>query len=528
MTVVYRIDAAPSLTDVRSAQQQLAEQAADAMSALLTALHRAYADRLAQYREELDVLTATSGTPFPEVTLTLDGTEVPLAIDDQLYTSLFDLYLFYGPDGVAEVARALQVRGTRDRAPTLSSARRFFVFTRNCLNLVVRESLIRIEQLAAQPLFDQLGKVNRQISAALLGDLKVTLVEGERHGIAIDDDGPVVTVKDPDRYRLDNRDRADLIHRTVSPALRAREQMARLLDDQSTAGMQERADAARAFALAQQQAYQATPFALLILPGLAASAGPAEIEDALGALLIKLGQDVDALGRATVPGRSRIRADLAGLRDADPDKHVSIIENLYLDGPRGMQLGLIETARGRIDDDPGYAAMLHPGTLLQLMSSGAVAPGSFDHSVLHHWLLLLGEETENRTRRRASQQRALSVASACLSLLALAAPPLAPLALIADLSLLAFTIYSLGEQLNALDEAVKTRLPELNAADHESLVAVGTAVAELTAYRGSLSVEAATQLALLPAAQIRAFGILLKAHAYFNDVRTLYQEATRG
>jgi hypothetical protein len=550
VTAFYQLDAVPSLVDERAPQATLTGPPDDTPTGLYAALRGAYAARLSRYQIELanalKKAAAETADPqsmqsmFPEVTLELDGQKLAVAVDDDLYTTLFDLYLFYGPAGVAEMAAALQ-RAAATKRPdvTLGPARRFYTFTRNMLSLVIRETLVQIEALAAERLFDKLGEASRKISAALLGDLQSDLVKGQWWRTI----RPGQVEEAHERYRLRHRKRADLLFSKLGDAIGARDRLTEVV--RTGSDVQKVAVAAAAFSGAQQQVRDVSPFALIILPGLVGPVteqtlqGPSTlgltqqtVEDTLIRTLIGLAQQLDEMADVTTPTRSRIRADLPGLPadrdDADVDVNVATIETLYLDGPRGLQLSLIEKARSRIDDDPGYAAMLHTGTLHDLLTTRTIAPGTFEHCVLHHWLTALKDEIAERRQRRASQQKALSIAAASLSLLAFAAPPLAPAALIVDLSLLAFTVYSVVEQLTALEEAIQLQLPDLGASDAATLAAVGEAILELNAYRQTLPLEVASQLVLLPLARIRTFARLIQGWGYYNDVKTLYEASIGG
>src|SRR5205814_500074 len=86
---------------------------------------------------------------------------------------------------------------------------------------------------------------------------------------------------------------------------------------------------------------------------------------------------------------------------------------------------------------------------LRLISTGTITPDSFEYAVVRHWLEALDLEAEAAAAKGAAADRTLSLVAASLSLVALIVPPLAPLALAADLLLLSFTIYSAAGQSTA-------------------------------------------------------------------------------
>jgi hypothetical protein len=581
MTILIELDARPSLVP-RSAGAAPMREAVDTRVANLAGrLQAAYAERLKEYQEQLtDALGANARYGFgaamsnyPQVTIMLDGEETSLAIDDDLYTSLFDLYVFYGSKGLAAAEKAVHLGGSKGRDLVWLAARAFFRFTRNALVLVIREALIGIEASAAARVFDRLGQINRRIAKALETELRCEVVtEPEHEEVVLYSDAPV-KIPVSYKYKLHDRSLAKALYTTMRAAVDAREAYNNLiaarrkLDDELAAAetavaneespgwrspssgdegarsRRRRAElgaqaveaklpsAMRRLYDAQRQVYVNVPLALLVLPGLPPTFSTELMEDALGTALHELGQGVDRIAAATRSDMSCVRAELPGLRDSKPGAATPInphkVEALY--GPNfRIEHHLIGIATFKINENPSYIALLHSDTWRELIRNGVIGRDSFEYVIAYHWLAAIDEQAEEAAQRKAAQARSLMIASSGLSLLALVLPPLAPLALAADLSLLAFTMHGAARQLGGLADKLQIELPALASGGYEALAAVGELAAHISAVRENLTLDILKQLALLPLQRIRGVGQILQTRFYVDDAITLIREASNG
>lgn len=572
MTVLIEIDAYPSLADASG----LAPGGADAsvegpVTDLARALQNAYVQRAALYDKQLTARTADNArygfgpreSGDLKVSIKLDGVATELVIDTTLYTSLFDLYVFYGWQGVLAAEDAVHLAGQQDRDLRWSAARTFFAFTRNALALIIRETLVQIEALAAASIVARLGSVSRRIAGAMAVDLRFDVTAAHMEAVAYA--GPPVSV--PASYKLHDRARSDRLFGAMRPAVVARETCSRLIDEQqrrlrdvaradvdvaneSSPGWTSPSSAGKSAAIrrqqlgkdaaaageqiekalirlqeAQHQVYRESPFALLVLPGLPAAFGPKDMDNALGTALFALAANVDAVAAALPPGTSNIKSDLRGLAGTTASGvSPPIIEELYLPGMR-LERELISIAMNAVASNPSYIALLAARTWEQLIEDAVIAPGSFARVVAHHWIVALEAYADQAAATRRSVGSALAIASSGLSLLAVVAPPVAPLALAADLAMLAFAAHSAIRELEAVEPQIQVVLPALATGGYDVLAAAGALAVRRAELREALTFQLLSLIVMQHLSQIRLAKDLLRSHAYVNDAMTLVAAA---
>ena len=87
-----------------------------------------------------------------------------IIFDDELYVTLFDVYVSHGWGGIARIERALREQAAASGAEGRSGgtqlsvwgpATAFFYTTRSLLVLLIRDSMLNIERLAARDGFGQ-------------------------------------------------------------------------------------------------------------------------------------------------------------------------------------------------------------------------------------------------------------------------------------------------------------------------------------------------------------------------------------
>jgi hypothetical protein len=156
-----------------------------------------------------------------------------------------------------------------------------------------------------------------------------------------------------------------------------------------------------------------------------------------------------------------------------------------------------------------------------MIRDGTIARDTIEYVVAFHWLEAIEAAKHDDAQRKAWLGSTLGFASSALSLLAFVVPPLALLALAADIALVAFATHSAISQLSNLDEQVQRNLPALGSGEYEALAAAGELAAETAAFRESLTLEILTQVAILPLQRIRGAGTFLRRYFYANDVARL-------
>ena len=369
---------------------------------------------------------------FPYVELLLHGQKQRLPIDDQLYTALYDLYTVYGWDGLDAVRQALtdQIRAT-DPDDVLWTAWLFFLFTRNLLAVLIRETLIELEAQAAQIIFGKLGEVQQKLSAQLMGDFAFDYTpptKAPKYGV---EPG---SSQIPENYKMRKRAIATSVYEAMKKAVDARTDYEALVARQekakkeATAAGQAQIDesgpgymspstgddsasvrlkrAAKELGelpdqlAAAYDKYQSaqdalagnTPFAALALPGLEKGFKQEDMENALGKMLTELARGVDEVVAATKPGDSRIKRNLVGLpekwlNDTTQSKPLPpmTLERLYLPQMR-FETELVSALNSSAGDDPAVSWLLEPRSWAYLLLSGTIEPGSFQDIVIFQWV----------------------------------------------------------------------------------------------------------------------------------------------
>jgi hypothetical protein len=583
VTVLVEYDAVPPLV---SRSQPLAgrwpSDETSATARLAERLQRAYVERVQQYKREFELAERENSSQrwgpvesgFPSVELTLDGVKSALPIDETLYASLFELYAFYGWQGVRQAQNALEdLYWQRKVDAAIEVAWKFFAYTRNVLVVLIRETLIELEERAARIVFDKLGQVNRKLSAALLNELAFDYKPGETIPASPPLEMPQTL---PGTYVMKKAGTATALYELLTKAVDRRQhyneltaRQSKLLEQQKeaeAASVQESAPGWRSpssgadsaaerrkrvdaelhriapqieaalteVQQAQNAVFAKSPFALIAVPGLARGFSKETMEDVLGRMLIELARRVDEIASATRPGESRVarhldglpsgwQNDLTGSRRLDPNA----VERLY----RGLNLefDLAESAAGDANSDPVVSWLLEPRSWQLVMTDGSVEPGSFEHIVLFNWARALGAFERDSATARFGLSRKLGTASAALSLIAFVVPPLAGLAVVAAVALMADAAHSAARRLADVDRTIAAELPALDQPGQVALAELGGLLAMRPQVVNEIATEVLVLLATMGAAhRIRAVAIALQLQGYLLDVSTLLQAADQG
>jgi hypothetical protein len=522
-------------------------------------LRQAYAARVERYLKELEEATQRSvryrmdraQSSFPEARLRLDGEEVTLVVDERLYTSLFDLYVFYGWDGIRAAEDAL-VAQFRDDLPA-RAALWFFYFTRNLLAILIQNALVTIEARASESLVRRVGDVARMVADGYVGRLKVKRTPERIQRVGNSD----VWVKVPASYRIGNRPLADALYTAMHDAVGKRvayeklvERLAGLKEDIAKAdqdainesgpgwrspdskesaaerGRRLRTDqeqvnddlelAVRKLGQAKEQLGSKEPLSLLVFPGLPERFGAEDMENALGSALWIIYEQTDALAKALRPGTTRISNDMSRLK-GPPTREA--IEQLY--GPNfRLEHGLVSAAFFGLSEDPGYLAMLSTDTLHGLVASERIRKDSFDYVVYYHWVTAVERYQEEAAGRELFVGKLAKVAAA-LSLLSLVLPILTGATLLVGLALLCHSVHSMTVHLGQLDRALLERLVAQQHAPIEGLARAGELMVLREEFKAQMTTQMVIELATLGLSQWKLFRPVIHARSYYLDVQAL-------
>ena len=493
----------------------------------------------------------------------------PFAIDDDLYTGLFDVYTLCGWHGIAAIEAALRAAAPGpegDRAGGVDAsawqpAAKFFRFTRNLLGLMIRDQLSDMETQLALQTITQLSVASDAVSEAWSRDFNfkekyLRTVHKNFKGESWDYDiygyralnvglstqlytYLTQSVEARVKFEQTQQDLAlirDQIQQTrnqmdmPSPsATSSQDQLAQLYTDQTRlTALEQSADAFRQ--QLQKQIAATTPLGLLIVDRLKQNFSQETMEQTLADVLFQLFGQLDDLGGKIDPGVNHVNLLVPGL---PPN---ALITMSAIDGwncpTQGPEAFVIKAAMGALADKPEYAPMLAAPTLDKLVASGSIETDSFAYVVAFQYQSVLQEALA----RQAADDRAgivfwqmFAKISAGLSLAALATPVTAeafPLlrgaSALADLIVLAHTVRSVTATLAKYDQLLQSELLDPDAFAFEHLARMGA----LGAYRDRLLSQFPLQLLqelVLVAAGARwaAVAETLKWRAYLTDIEIL-------
>ncbi len=547
---------------------------------LADSLLTAYQARAGHYHDALAAELGRQGDELPmsfiPTVVMADGEQIPIDVD--LFQTLLELYLAEGWAPLTAIEAGLREeakpQGRPDRpsagTPALPwlKAYDFFVFTRNLIALLVRESLARIEQHAATVLQARRAASADQLEQAIRGVFMITTSQSKPAGFAR---GPGAPVSVPvTLYHFDNRALMDDLTRTMNDVVKQRVVLDGIVGELTqTRGQRSEAQtatrsaqggsggpaasdaAAREQSLAMKEGEQQTlhqaakdlltqlkgvvaqraPLALLAVDGLRPGFQREELEAKLGRALYSLREQLAELGSGLNPERSFTRELLPGVAVGE-QAQVSLTEVQNLAVPAaGPDAAVATAALARLAADKHLFALVHEQTWWLLVQSGHVARDSFDYVVLHHYLVELERQTEALeagTKATEAVLHTITVFSAALSItllvtpLAEVAPALAGLSYLVDAALLAYQIHSVIGQLQRLDVLLSAALLAPDAFALTELAKLG----DLLLARGELGAgltEVLLKELLLVAAgtRWRVTRRALIMRGFYADVQTL-------
>ena len=551
-----------------------------ALEPFADSLRTAYVRRVEAYHRDLRTAFGSEAydegevreSAFPRLTLGGEDPEV-VVIDDDLFATLFDLYLLDGWDPIRRIDAELSARagppgvgdesGTRGRPDLV--AYRFFLFSRNMLALLVRDALIGIERRAAVRMVAQTSVAAAKVSTALTKDFGISreLIVPESH--ATDPGtGPTSLV-----YSIANQPLLRTLAAALEDAVKQRVAFEELLEgiaslknelrriDNEIEGSRFRGFPPRPSDVEERVPYAAAekqrsdlrdatagyydamkavigmncPLALLVVDRLQPGFAQRELEQVLGEMIWDLAERFDALGRGIDPDTSMVVLGLAGIEPSSSGWiSPASVERLAVPA-MGPEAAIAKAALDGLDASPAWFPMLHETTWRLLVQQGEIAPDGFESVVLHHYLGALDAAIEDRAQaaeKAAAFWKSFAKVSSALAVallvtpLAEVAPALVGISAAADLALVAWQVSSVTGQLARLDAALAGTLLESDAYATPSLGRLG----ELLIARGEFVRELGSQLMLeligmMAAGQWPMVRRLLIARGFVMDLETI-------
>lgn len=555
-------------------------------------LQVAYQQRFALYETQLaDALNLLGAlkpelapSSFPRVSIVLDAEEEEVVFDFGLYERLLEIYIYEGWTGISLVEEALDKSLSRaeedspsggtpvDRRTLWLPVKTFFRFTRNLLALLIRETLVGLEQKAAGAITANLSISAWQVAKAWVTDFQV--VQDHRYEYEPFPEGHYVK---REFYRFENRPRSDALFAALSEAVRQRvaydetlQREARFREavetnrghlqrvkeraqpqekqrlDQSLAkldlklqGVEQITAQSRALLSSTLSIVHASnPLGLIVLGGLGVGFTQGEMEDKLGMALRSLREKIEEIGQGIDPNLGRVASQIPSVYVGGPVAWDAVqrwdppAECLSL----GIEHVMVDATMSELADDPGWLPLAHEATWHRLVESGTIAKDSFEYVVYAHYVSALIERLESERRVDEMSEKfwgylgriaaALSLASLATPATAGAAPLLRGLSVVADLAVMAHEIYSITGNLARLDQALAQQLIHPDAFALEHLARLGELAQIRREALDQISVQVALELAALGAsASWGSVKNLMLARGYYSDLETLLGES---
>lgn len=566
-------------------------------SELAQSLQSAYQERFLFYERQLAEAMNLLGllspmlppSHYPKISVLIDGEEEEIVFDFGLYETLLEIYIFEGWEGILLVEEALDKRlpladvdtpsgGTPVNDATIwFPVQAFFRFTRNLLALLIRETLVQIEQKAANAIVTTLSVSNWEVTKAWYHDFQFELdnVYSNVKATPSDHDnlrGGYVGSQKFYRFGKQARGQSDALFATLSKAVRQKfayeetlQQVARVRDiirntRRKIQSPQRRTQPYRKQRLEEQLAHlelrqeelqQVTkqseeflktilsvihincPLGLIVLDGLKVGFRQEDMEHKLGMALAEIMMNIDEIGRGVDPGLSRVAAIIPAPIDR---KQISWVAVQRWKPPRnGIELCAANAAVGQLASDPGWFPLAHEATWHRLVESGAVVKDSFEYVVYFHYTSALIDLVESKREIEEAFEkfwRSFSRVAAALSLATLATPATAKFApvlrgasAIADLVVMAYTIYSVTGNLIRFDQLLAEELVHPDAFALEHLARIGELAQIRREALEKIPEQIVRELALtITGARWALVKNLTLARGYYSDLEALLDD----
>ncbi|MCY7355303.1 MAG: hypothetical protein LH470_09560 [Lysobacter sp.] len=533
------------------------------------------------YMQAVEAYQRELTSPYPQLKIshnTDDDDDDIIVFDEQLYTTLFDIYVVEGWKGLQNVEAALLERaperdegvlpGGTQRSPW-RPVKQFFYITRNLLVLLIRDALFTIERAAAQDIYVRLNDTAAVVEEAWTGQFKFVTLESspaprlQRIGgeVSIETSLPVTTFE----MGVGAKELADSLFAAMTEAVEQKllfegalqrlpdvkknleqtrakahgsnvpydvaEQSSKVQKLELEVATLQRVDqqAKSLYSSAHKLIRMKCPLALLVLDSLKQGFLKHQMEDKLGKILDMLRKKNDKLAGVIDPSKSYSAACLGA---------IGLTSGMGLHGLKpsmipseGLEVWVIEKGMSGILNDPGWFPLLNEATLHRLTQSGEIAEDSFEYVVCFHYVsMLMGRIEELRARQAANQAFGKSIGGLAAAVsLALFLTPAATVAVPArvvayavDLAIMAHVVHSVVDELAQYDKGLSEALIQPEAFGVAALARIGELVSMRAELVDNLVLHVALEAVLgLTPARFFVLRKLLLARSYYQDVEML-------
>lgn len=524
-----------------------------------------YAERVAQYENERKPPygTLTRADDYPRHEVHLPGDDLTLVYDSDLYSSLVEIYILHGPEGLDQVSRSLKAAAGMSRpAYEWSAALPFFLFTHNLLLLVIRDSLNDIEQKAWAVIFSRLSSTKLRVEE------EVRRLRFSVRTESVPDDSAVGPRDTPrfkavKRYSIGDTGLADSLYTALQDAvatrfkvLEAQEQYKRAEEalrlrrvrgpgggarggaEPSSAsrggtggGNEEAAldprivkawlsEATAAAEPKYTKAFDLCSFAPSAALLLKAGFSRADMEQTLGATMAQVLNVIDETGAGLKNSSGWV---IAKFRDLQPGERLENLfpPNLYLEA------AIADLVVSHADQIP-YLTLLSEEVLSGLIEAGTIAADSFGYVVCTHYKRLLRQRLATEQVVEIQITAAFGVLSKLASILSVAllywptGPILKFVSTALGIGLLAYQSYSIAGALARVDAELSINALALDLENADSIARLNELATLRGDYLDGVSEAVTRELLLLVASRAWVpFKALLDTRAYFADLENI-------
>lgn len=530
-------------------------------------LREAYLKRVGAYHHDLGEPRPSA---YPRVQLHGEEPEEVL-LDAELYTTLFDLYTVDGWAPIKQLQTTLEqlskAKSQPDKpaggTPELKwyTAYTFFIYCRNMLTLLIRESLIDLERRAAIQIIARLSKTAVAVTSAITQEFRIT-----RHTIMVEGVQEVVL------YQIENQALIKTLMVAINDAVKQRVAFENLLDQIANIKSQLRQveeviayhrfrgwspkdadvkdhewlkatekhltdlrDASQSYYDAMKNIVAINcPFALLVIDGLKPDFLKSDLEDLLATAIWGLYERIEGIGKGIDPAQSQISLLIAGL----PEDNKSDSSNISLEAVQrlevpieGPEATVAAAAINGLNSSPAWFPLLHQMTWRLLLQQGEIGVDSFEYIVMHHYLnavddwlnsRAIGEKSTVEFFKTFSQLSAALSVALLVTPLAEIAPALRTASVTADLAIMAYQIDSVTGQLAQLDQVIAQKLLGSEAYAMSSLGQLGELMLVRQEFGNQLTEQLVLELlGIIAAGAWLPVRRLMEARGFFFDIETI-------
>jgi hypothetical protein len=545
-------------------KQEKERSEADPSTVFLEKLKNAYTDFFEKWYEPMLSKDSHNEIIYPSIKVSFDDDQLELIFDFDLFEQMFDVYTTEGWAGIKVLEKKLFERNKVDAEGLMAFLKGrpvkldqwnytvlLFNFTKKMLGLVIRESLIRVEELSAQSIHKKLHFTYTEIVKAW-GNYDVLKKETRKKSDSLLSGHDVIETSTS--YYLGDRKLSKDIFDLLKFAAKERTKFMAFMTSYTAA--QDRVSRAAPTEWAEPNTYDSDlkklkelsdlksaseqyldalskliakqhPMALLIVDVLAEKFEQPDMENLLGATIDGLRSDIETLIKTIRPDDYFVKQIIPFTETNDTIKDIL---GFHIP-PDGLEAAIAEKAIARFKDKSGFS-MLNDSALIQLFDHQTIPMDSVEFIAGQHYLLHLVyrlDQIAADEKKNIEFWKAFQKTAAALSLAAFMTPPgaaFSPLfrggAAIAGIALTVHTVSTITGSLEQNNKLLRNALLAQEDASVAALGKLGDAISlRKDIYDGITEQLAIELLNTLVLGSLPGFRHAILASGYYNDIETL-------